>query len=117
MLDVENEAEFKKLRNRCITFIILALAIPTLAAMDFLNYFGDSTNIWFQRSGSLMVFAAVIAEFYVSKMRETIRPADYVGIHPLESAYSKQVSFLNGISIFLALVGTLIWGYGDIPYA
>jgi hypothetical protein len=70
----------------------------------------------FQRSGSLMVFCAAIAEFFTLNRANTkhLRNAERVrsGQDPL--AFSKAARIVGWIALVTALAGTLLWGYGDL---
>ncbi|AUJ68833.1 hypothetical protein [Pseudoalteromonas sp. NC201] len=78
----------------------------------------DEPKIWFQRSGAILVCLAIMVEFGILKIlkmehesRETV--SEQAG----ERAY-KTMYFLGHILAFLfAIVGTLVWGYGNIIYS
>lgn len=74
---------------------------------------------WFQRSGSLMVFFAVLLELNALKFNE-VKSSSNVFIN---SKPAPQISELPSfkkttqkVGLFLAFIGTFIWGYGDIPF-
>lgn len=105
--------------------IILLLAfsavIPICAWYGFLQQ-DDDVSIWFQRSGSLMVLFAVWAEYKLFKVHrltmpmseggETYQDAAHTG--ELKTKYGKILNVINFISAILVIMGTVIWGYGDI---
>ncbi len=80
----------------------------------------DPNGIWFSRSGSIMVFFSVIAEFIISNRRETSSEtksemkigADVRIIRTL----CKRDGALETLSVLGIIIGTVIWGYGDWIY-
>jgi hypothetical protein len=68
---------------------------------------------WFQRSGSVMVFFSVLLEFNQLKEPLDIGVINSSRFHK----YCASVkSLMPYISLILAALGTIIWGYGDIPF-
>lgn len=76
----------------------------------------ETTATWFQRSGSLMVVIALLVEFKLFSIQayfDLYNTAMYV---PVDIPKIYRVMYIC-ISTFAALtmvLGTLIWGYGDI---
>ncbi len=79
-------------------------------------------EIWFQRSGSMMVLFAVWVEFKLFTMANFTSPVSEKGLTigdtieggELKLKYGGVITTLKYIAAALALMGTLIWGYGDI---
>lgn len=74
---------------------------------------------WFQRSGSLVVFIGVILQF-----RQLICTEEG---DTLNSAFGKHIGYSAGrmnaqqkifqiLATLLSVLGTVIWGYGDLPF-
>ena len=95
-------------------FLILAIVPSTISL-----YFDIALNTheWFQRSGSFMVISAIAIDF-----RQSSR--SYVNGRGIFSSMSKGVDGHDGLplarriiqrcAIALMVIGTAIWGYGDL---
>ncbi|GHF97260.1 hypothetical protein [Thalassotalea marina] len=68
---------------------------------------GEAPHIWFQRSGSLLVIFAIIAESILLQGVDNLKN--------LNVAWKMSHSVAKMLSPILAIIGTIIWGYGDIP--
>jgi hypothetical protein len=104
-----------------IPLLILSVVIPTCAWHGVLQQ-DASVSIWFQRSGSLTVLFAVWAEYKIFKIRALTNPMsdggetwqDLAHQGALKTKYKKMLAVINFISVTLVIIGTLIWGYGDL---
>jgi hypothetical protein len=65
-------------------------------------------SIWFQRSGSILVILGAICE---SKYIAKIISEDQTAMG--DSITTKQVVIMHS-GFIMALIGTAIWGYGDL---
>ena len=82
----------------------------------------ERAGTWFQRSGSLTVLFAAWAEYLVFIIRGHVDPIsdngetwqDLANQGVLKTKYRRRVSIFSFISITLLVVGTIIWGYGDL---
>ena len=82
----------------------------------------DSTetgSTWFQRSGSLVVLFAALAEFMVFKTYDYISPSEAAYSVPFDTPrYFKTIyNAISTTGLILLVAGTLIWGYGDLIHA
>jgi hypothetical protein len=77
--------------------------------------FSTDKNI-FARSGSLMLFFAAIAEFFLlNKINHKHIVNDCRVLNNRNPwSFSKPARRIGIFSLLLALIGTIIWGYGDI---
>jgi hypothetical protein len=101
--------------------LIISTTIPVCAWYGFLQQDAD-ISIWFQRSGSLTVLFAVWAEYKIFKIHaltmpmseegETYQDAAHTGL--LKSKYGTMLNVINFVSVTLVIIGTIIWGYGDL---
>lgn len=114
---MQAQEEFKKYKSARFKFalcIFISVVCALLAAFGILKPVNEPVVIWFQRSGSLVVLFAAIGEYYVSNMRATLRPAGYVGITAMENELSFSVKCYHSAALTLVIMGTIIWGYGDL---
>lgn len=86
-----------------IVLVLLAMGLPMVSLMASI---ASGNGEWLQRSGSLTVlFSAAVA--YRRRHLLNIRGAATGGL------LWQQIPYVCYSSIFL---GTLIWGYGDLPF-
>jgi len=104
-----------------ILWVLLAIAPTSYALLcDIQISISDLEHkyYWFQRSGSLMVLFAVTLDFEQSKYihrEESISPR--IGTNILiGKELSNARRLIQHFAVFLILIGTLIWGYGDLPF-
>lgn len=90
-------------------FSIFTLLVPELRPTS------DSPNMWFQRSGSFLVVSSIWAEFIVIRLSVFMNPEEERGIvwDGLPIRLKNIHKFLSGSAIGFAILGTIIWGYGD----
>ncbi len=109
------------IKNYKIDLLLIVLAtIPVVLSLIYdINYVND--KYYFQRSGSLMVMFSVILEFIQLKY-QVIKSTDQAQVKiegdmwgflygkdlPIERTYFQTIAFV------LMVLGTLIWGYGDL---
>ncbi|WP_022729424.1 hypothetical protein [Fodinicurvata sediminis] len=98
---------------------LTALAVlPALGSL-LLSWLLSDGGTWFQRAGSLMVLFAVWLEFLetrkVAKTRHQDIEASLLVNLPLTSDTPVELMFQR-IAIFMAILGTIIWGYGDLLF-
>ena len=81
---------------------------------------GSENGEWFQRSGSLLVLASVGAEFLLKDfIRATEESADvFVNSMPVikKKPLSKVIMSLHLFPFTGIVLGTAIWGYGDLLF-
>ena len=96
--------------------LILSALIPVLAYFGIFQPESEPIGSWFQRSGSIGVLFAAIAELFMNKIAPFVNAGGIVGESEIEwekefYTYYRNICILGGV---LALVGTIIWGYGDL---
>jgi len=110
---------------------VIILANYWLIFLGIHNYSGESDAVWYQRSGSLIVFLSLLSEYFHLKMQDMVNNKlidygdgqymtrmQYFKNKNLPTAYSDPTFniFYSPQILFCALAGTVIWGYGDIFY-
>ncbi len=91
-------------------FIAIVWAAISLALDVFANEPLDDSSHWFQRSGAVLVAAALWVEFESAVV--DFNSFSRINILPTER-YRFLTMFFSRISLALAVVGTLLWAYGD----
>jgi len=101
---------------------ILLLSVGTIAviASAIANYYTQEN--WFARSGSILTFTSILSSFILSngKRKEIISVFESsmdikVKVSKVRSKdmVYKSIQF---IAFTLGLIGTIIWGYGDLVF-
>lgn len=108
-----------KFKLEYLFLLLSVLIVVTSFAIDLCT----TSSTFFARSGSLMVLFAVIVEYRISGfIYDDIQKAMLLNSKidvpiPLKAKPRKDKIFLSRITHGLAIVGTLIWGYGDLLFA
>ncbi|MDI4654241.1 MULTISPECIES: hypothetical protein [Pseudoalteromonas] len=112
------EQRFLKERRLFIIFAVISTIAPFLSLFEFLRPASETFATWFQRSGSIMVVVALLSEMHAYQMFDVFKPDGFVNTTyaETEKKYSPQVKLCNIVAFILIAIGTLIWGYGDIPF-
>lgn len=99
-------------------FLFLAATLPSLASLV-IDAQSANDYYWLQRSGSLMVLFAVILDFRQYSFAES-EEAEGVFINGKAPIIGRVIpvprQYIQKVSIALAVIGTFIWGYGDVPF-
>jgi len=112
-------------------FLTVILFIGIGAWFQLFNIFEDVPGIWFQRSGSLIVALSLLSEariltkikrledqiFIATLMAPNIENGLKAAGHTREQTITPWRRVLLITNILLAILGTIIWGYGDIIYS
>lgn len=98
---------------------LLIFVIPICAGV-FPPFIGtDTQELWFQRSGSLMVITGVFIEYKLLSIDGHLRITGTVWDLPFitPDLYKKMYKIISSTAAFAVFGGTLIWGYGDILFS
>ena len=73
---------------------------------------------WFQRSGSIMVVMTIWVQFKLFAIAGYLDPSDTAYVVPFDTpkVYSTMHNIISLTTTVVMILGTLIWGYGDIPF-
>ena len=112
----EEEAKIKKELWWSVPLLILLLIVPFLSFSNILNYSGDSNQVWFQRSGAVMVILAVWIEIKLFAINGDVFPSGLITEQEdrLSKKYQSKYQIVKYLGFVGAVSGTLIWGYGDL---
>lgn len=93
-----------------IVLITLSLITPLVA------FALTETTAMFARSGSIMVFFAASSEFALLNKANNKHLLNSARVLNNETpwSFSKSDKVISILSLSLGLVGTVIWGYGDL---
>lgn len=119
------EEYIKKAEPRIIKTQRICVALMVLVAPMFvIGYFSllipecEKSEIWFQRSGSVLVALGAIIEFNLLSINGDVNPSGSSGReHIAMSKKHQRLHRILTISAFIVIfLGTVIWGYGDLFY-
>lgn len=107
------------MKNRLLIsafFLLIALIIPFLAISGVLMPEYEKVNTWFQRSGSLTVIFAAISEVIAFSVVTKLEPSGTRGdqFYKFKGKYGVFVKALKVSALLVIMIGTFVWGYGDI---
>lgn len=110
------ESDITKAIYISVPLIIFGVLAPILSYYSVFIPEDEKRAVWFQRSGSLSVLFGVWIEYNLSKVNEHINLSGLwvTEQETLRDEYNLKYSIVQYVGIFLAVMGTLIWGYGDI---
>lgn len=112
----ENEVVIRKALLWSIPLLMMTFILPILSFNGFMVPAGESNALWFQRSGSLMVICAVWVEFKLFRISGDIFLSGLWTSHEevIAERYKTPFQAVKYIALAGAVLGTVIWGYGDI---
>jgi len=77
--------------------------------VSFYRFFGGDPATWFARSGAVITVLALLTETQLCQGAGKLNNA-------MSGKYLNIFKFWRGVALLAAIVGTLIWGYGDMFY-
>ena len=112
------DSKVKKESKLFYFFSIMAVVSPIAAyTVPWIPYDGGSYDIWFQRSGSLMVAFALFAEASAVRFESLLGndgPFGNISLDKERTKYFNISDKFHRTSFYLIAIGTIIWGYGDM---
>ena len=76
-------------------------------------------GVWFQRSGSLIVVISLFIEIKISFLQKLAisQELPYLNFNIyLRREYEKKLLIANYTTFLFIIIGTIIWGYGDLLF-
>ena len=104
-------------RNARTGFLVLAglaIAAPMFAAA--ICYFVGAPSMWLARAGAVMAGLSYLADLRARAMLDVFKDDSFVddSFWNARAKYSAQISACSRIAVGLALIGTAVWGFGDL---
>lgn len=117
MEDLNLDVLERPLRNARSGFFfwgLLAILTPIVAVA--ICYWWGTPSSWVSRSGAVMAGFAFLANLGAQGMSDVFIPNDYAGqtFGNLPQRYGAQIKWFKRISVALVLLGTAVWGFGDL---
>ena len=101
-----------------IVLLVFGIIFCMVSAMASRHSSGD----WFARSGAVLSFVSVVIQFMLSNMKrveiEKLFNKNLGLKQKLNAIREKDMihDFISTVSFVTGLVGTIIWGYGDLLF-
>jgi uncharacterized membrane protein YhaH (DUF805 family) len=76
----------------------------------------DTPGQWFERSGAVMTAFAVFAQFRAGGLAAMIAGGTFAESWQAYHKYKHYQTALAVLSLVLVVIGTVIWGYGDLLF-
>ena len=115
---IPTDADLQRAVIYARVLIALAIAAPVFALLLPRPPFVDLGN-WFGRSGAVTTVFALLAEVFLVRARLAITPAGFGwdGINEQRDKFLAVFDRNDRWVFVLTIFGTIIWAYGDIPFA
>ncbi|PKG37052.1 hypothetical protein [Psychromonas sp. Urea-02u-13] len=98
-------------------FVIL-FSLISIGYLIFLNPYNENFGTWFQRSGSLISVVSILVEvFFIIKLNKLVsvtHPAHLINEIYLFRRFKFILNLSVIVTVLLLVLGTIIWGYGDL---
>jgi len=103
-----------KARRGFITYAVLA--VTALVTAIALCYGLGRPSMWIARGGAVMAGLAFLADLKARDMADVFKPSGWVGdTFPIaKKKYFPQTRLFLKVSVALVLIGTAVWGFGDL---
>ena len=111
-----------RLLGLIIFCVLVYLSLVTVGLSGLFKPEAEPIATWFSRSGSIVTVCAIFMEFLIINIQEFIKTA-YKDEDEKKSHYFKpehvihlSLKVASYASLILVVIGTLVWGYGDVIY-
>lgn len=101
-----------------ISYLLNFVGESMINTVSMAETYKDEPKIWFQRSGAVLVCLAIILEFGVIKILKMENDdRDKANEQGGEITFKIMYLVAHIFAFSCAIIGTLVWGYGDIFYS
>ena len=114
MIDPRYENRIRRASLWASAFCLLSVIPPLLSLLGSFKPQAEPAGQWFERSGAVMTAFAVFAQFKAGGIASLIQGTTFAESWEAYRKYKAYQASLNILSLSLIIVGTLIWGYGDL---
>lgn len=111
------QVKVDRLKWSFLNFICLLFIV----SLFYCNPLNEDWHTWFSRFGSLILISSVLVEYYfLNKFKDVINFSEhstpvYCVIY-VQRKFKSTVSYSKRYTLFMTVIGTVIWGYGDLIY-
>ena len=119
MTDDEIDEKIRKTLSSSVPILWISFGIVVASLITNLFMLQDKDPYyWFQRSGALMVLLSAWVEYKLSQISGDINqpPSGYSAEIKYAEKYGDRYRNIQYVALGSLIAGTVIWGYGDIPF-
>lgn len=99
-----------------LILVVFAIAAPFIALTGWLKPVDDTDAIWFQRSGAVTTIFSLLTGAGISSILNRLCPRGMtdLNIEVIRGRFQIRFECIEIASLVATVIGTVIWGYGDI---
>lgn len=116
MIDPEYEKRIRRAFLQVSVLCLCAVIPPLLSMLGSFRPQAESPGQWFERSGAVMTVFAVFAHFKADTIATMIAGGTLGESWEAYHKYKRHQAVVAGLSLVLMVIGTVVWGYGDLLF-
>jgi hypothetical protein len=117
MIPPDHEKRIKRAFVQVLFLCLCAVVPPFFSLTGIFRPQGEPLGGWFQRSSVVMTAFAVFAEFKAAGIATMIAGGPFAESWKAYHKYNRLRATVAVLSLVLVVIGTVIWGYGDLLFA
>jgi hypothetical protein len=95
---------------------LCAAILPLFSMLGIFKPRAEPLGQWFARSGAMMTVIAVFAQFRAASIATMILGSAYGESREFYHTYKRRQAAVAVVSLVLVVIGTVVWGYGDLLF-
>jgi hypothetical protein len=116
MIDPEHEKRITRAFARVFVLCLCAVLPPLISLTGIFRPQGEPLGQWFERSGAVMTVFAVFAQIGAGGIAAMIAGGTFAESWQAYHKYKRLQAIAAGLTLVLVVVGTVVWGYGDLLF-
>jgi len=95
-------------------YVVLAILVPIVVLGVVWGF--DKPSSWISRAGAVMAAIAFLAHLKSDAMLGVLKPGGMVGMSfsGTKKKYLPRLTWYGRVAVTIVLVGTVVWGFGDL---
>ncbi|MCF1443251.1 hypothetical protein ACI2VK_15075 [Ralstonia nicotianae] len=112
----QHERKIEQTVRAIAAFLSLAVLALLLPFVEALRPAGEAVATWWQRAGAPVAVFAFIAQNKCQYLGALLTPGSFTSaeMESLRGKYRRTHQISLSAAIFLTVIGTVVWGYGDL---
>jgi hypothetical protein len=116
MIPPEYEKRIKRAFLQVLVLCLCAVGLPLFSLTGIFRPQAEPLGQWFQRSGAVMTAFAVFAQFKAGGIATMIAGSTFAESWEAYHKYNRFQALAAVLSLVLVVIGTVVWGYGDLLF-
>jgi hypothetical protein len=116
MIDPAYETRVRRAFLWAFMLCLCAVIPPLLSLAGMFRPPAEPPGQWFERSGAVMTVFAVFAQFKANSIATMIAGGTFGESWEAYRKYKGTLAWVAGLSLVLVVLGTVVWGYGDLLF-